>query len=206
MIRALLVDLDGVLRHWDAQHESAAESAGRLPAGAIRRAAFAHELLHPAITGAVSDEAWRTRIVERLQQVHPECDAVRAVELWSASPGRVDTEVLELVRSAQGQATIALLSNATTRLRADLRRLGIADEFDHIFNSAEMGLIKPQPAVFRAVLQALQLPPEAVLFVDDHAGHVSAAESLGIVGHTYGSRIMLSRVLDEHRLLGKVCG
>jgi putative hydrolase of the HAD superfamily len=94
------------------------------------------------------------------------------------------------------------LSNATTRLPADLQRLGLTGEFDQVFNSAELGLIKPDPALFRAVLQALQLSPEAVLFVDDNAGHVGAAESIGIVGHTYSSPAALRRALQERELLG----
>ncbi len=61
-MRAVLTDLDGVLRIWDAHNFARAEAASGLPAGALRAAAFAPDLLEPAITGRVSDGGWRERM------------------------------------------------------------------------------------------------------------------------------------------------
>ena len=62
---AILVDLDGVIRHWKPSDESI-ETAFSLPAGSIRRAAFSPEIVDLAITGAIADEEWRERIAEKL--------------------------------------------------------------------------------------------------------------------------------------------
>lgn len=51
MARALLVDLDGVIRSWRSQADLDREREFGLPPGVIRRIAFAPERLMPAITG-----------------------------------------------------------------------------------------------------------------------------------------------------------
>jgi putative hydrolase of the HAD superfamily len=202
MIKALLVDLDGVLRIWDAENETQAERAGGLPAGAIRGAAFARELLEPAILGRVKDEQWRSGIGARLRETHAcEC-AEQVVSLWSASPGKLDGEVLELLRACRPRARLALITNATSRLPEDLARLGIQKEFDRIFNSAVLGAIKPDRAIFEAALSEMGVAPGETLFVDDSAGHVSAAEQLGILGHSYRGIDALRDELSRRALLG----
>jgi putative hydrolase of the HAD superfamily len=54
-IKALLIDLGGVIRTWRSQDDPDTERAYGLLPGAIRRVAFAPERLLPAITGRVTD-------------------------------------------------------------------------------------------------------------------------------------------------------
>lgn len=46
--------------------------------------------------------------------------------------------------------------------------------------SAELRLIKPDPAIYRHTLQGLGIGAEETLFVDDRADNVRAASALGI--------------------------
>ena len=185
MTRALLVDLDGVIRLWDKSNEERAERVGRLPSGAVRAAAFAKDLLEPVITGRVTDEEWRAGVAERLRKTYPDSDAASAVRVWSESPGRVDREVVEVLRARRGSVALALITNATSRLPHDLEQLGLTTELDHVFNSADLGFVKPDPRIFQRVLEELELQPFDAFFVDDNAGHVAAAARLGIHGHHY---------------------
>jgi len=59
--RAVLVDLDGVLRLWP-PNDHALEASHGLPPGALRAPAFAPERLEPAIRGHCTDAAWRQRL------------------------------------------------------------------------------------------------------------------------------------------------
>lgn len=61
---AVLCDVDGVLRHWPAATEI--EHAHGLPAGALAAAAFAPARIHPAITGEITDEQWRSAVAADL--------------------------------------------------------------------------------------------------------------------------------------------
>lgn len=98
--RAVLIDLDGVLGCWSSLHEESIEREEKLPLGMLRRIAFAPDLLQAAITGRVSDEAWRVSIGERLQAQFPGCTAAASVHRWSEPVGKVDMEVLKLLRES----------------------------------------------------------------------------------------------------------
>lgn len=51
--------------------------------------------------------------------------------------------------------------------------------FDHRFASFEMGLLKPDAAVFEHVAAVLGMPPERVLFLDDNSVNVNSAAAVG---------------------------
>ncbi|HTZ43207.1 MAG TPA: HAD-IA family hydrolase [Jatrophihabitans sp.] len=185
MPTALIIDLDGVLRHWDPAIIQAAEHDNGLPAGALTAAAFGDAgRLKAATTGRITDDQWRAAIADELAAQHGE-GGRKAVVDWSEPCGEIDAEVLDLVRDQRAVRTVALLSNATDRLTDDLRRLGVHDEFDAIFNSWQLGVAKPDPLTFRRVHESLGRQAEDCLFVDDAAANVEAAIALGLTGHHY---------------------
>ena len=201
MTNAILTDLDGVIRIWSPEIHRKAERATRLPEEAIPRAAFSDDLLPLVITGKISDDEWRRRIADQLSKDFPDANTERAVALWSASPGEVDSEVLEILKTCRKRAQLVLISNATSRLPSDLRRLGIAGDFDYIINSSEEGYAKPDPNIYFAALNTVEATPEQALFIDDNAGHVAAAMRLGIAGHTYAGADSLRQRLNHLGLL-----
>lgn len=200
-VRAILTDLDGVVRIWPGEADERTEREAGLPAGAIRRAAFAADLLPGAITGRVRDEAWRRRVAERLTAQFPKADAERAVRLWSASAGTVDREVLELLRAGRSRAALVLVTNATSRLPRDLRALGLEREFDAVVNSSVVGCAKPEPGIFRAALDAAGVAAEEAVLIDDSAANVEAAVGLGMLGCPYRNVAQLRCVLEHHGLV-----
>lgn len=185
-IRALFIDLDGVLRRWPDSDE-ALEQAHGLPAGTLRRTAFAPELLLPAITGQISDEAWRANIAARLGEAHHGLDAGEVTRQWSEPAGKVDLEVVSLLQARRPDLKLILLSNATSRLDADLRHLGIATLFDQVINSSALGVVKPDPAIYRAALRLARVEASEAAFIDDSIGNVEAAVQLGIRSHCFRS-------------------
>lgn len=74
---------------------------------------------------------------------------------------------------------IGLLSNALPNL-ADTGQTLAAE--DKIFVSYELGLLKPNKAIYQSVLEKLNAKPEEVIFIDDKRENVEAAKSLGING------------------------
>ncbi len=185
MLRAAYFDLDGVLRRWDGAGDVELEAAAGLPAGAIRAVAFHPDLLYPAITGAVTDEAWRARIVERLRETFPMADAGMAVRVWSEPIGEVVTEVLDVVREYRGRLQVGLLTNATSRLPSDLQRLGLNREFDVVVNSSVVGVMKPDAAIYAAALAHVGCLPAETFFVDDSMANVEAARASGWAAHLF---------------------
>jgi putative hydrolase of the HAD superfamily len=198
--RALLIDLDGVLRRWEARPGEPVEAAFGLPAGALAEAAFEADLLEAAVLGQIEDEEWRRRVAERLGTRYGS-GAAGAVAAWSAPAGAVDPEVLALVRAVRRRAPVCLVTNATTRLERDLERLGLAGELDAIASSARVGARKPDAPIYRAALALAGVPAPAALFVDDTPGHVAAARALGLRGHVFAGAAGLAGALRAAGLL-----
>ncbi|GAB3741640.1 HAD family hydrolase [Microlunatus parietis] len=74
----------------------------------------------------------------------------------------------------------ALVSNCFANTTDLLQRFGLTDLTDQVVLSCEVGVAKPDPAIFRAALAGLDVRPEQAIFVDDRPGNCSAAEDLGI--------------------------
>jgi putative hydrolase of the HAD superfamily len=54
------------------------------------------------------------------------------------------------------------------------------DYFDHIFNSYYTHISKKNPLAFDRVSKELQIPPENILFIDDHEAHILRAQQRGL--------------------------
>lgn len=201
-LRAILSDFDGVLRRWDPGPARAAEAEAGLEPDALAAAAFAPELLLPAIRGEVADATWRARIAMRLaEQVGPE-RAEAAVAAWSESCGAVDPEVHELLARARPACTLVLVTNATTRLASDLARLGLEGFFHAVVSSAELGCEKPRAEIYRAALERAGVAASEALFVDDQRENVAAAADLGLAAHHFTEVGPLAALLSEAGLSG----
>ena len=77
---------------------------------------------------------------------------------------------------------LALLTNGGSRTqRTKLARAGLSQRFEAVLVSGELGVDKPHPRAFGALLDALHLPPEAVLFVgDDRMRDIDGARACGL--------------------------
>lgn len=93
--------------------------------------------------------------------------------------------VVRQVRAA-GYKT-ALLSNSWG---LNYPREGWAELFDVTVISGEVGLRKPEPAIYQLCAQQLDVPAERCVFVDDLAPNIRGAVAVGMVG-------ILHRTYDE---------
>lgn len=93
---------------------------------------------------------------------------------------RPDTTMIEVVRAARaGGVRTGLLSNSWG---LDYPREGWDVLFDTVVISGEVGLRKPDPAIYSLAADRLGLPPEQVVFVDDLPPNVRGAVGVGMVG------------------------
>ena len=107
-------------------------------------------------------------------------DAFLAEFAWW--PRTLFAGVDELLSSLAPRYTLASLSN-TNELHWERfsREWSLPGRFHHNFPSHAVGKLKPDAEYFLHVLDALGVPPERTLFVDDNAINVAAAAKLGIV-------------------------
>ncbi len=200
---AVLCDIDGVLRHWPAPGHADLDRLHGLAAGTLAAAAFTPSRLHPAITGRITDEQWRSAVAADIAHACGSTNRARGiVSAWSDLMPRVDHEVVALLRSARRVAAVALVSNATTRLESDLARQGLDVLADAVVNTARIGAAKPDPHVYRVAAEQVEAPVHRCLFIDDTPADVTAARDVGMTAVHYRTiedlRHALAPLLDPH--------
>ena len=75
------------------------------------------------------------------------------------------------------------------------------DQFDCITFSAEVGLIKPDAAIYEHTLRGLGVAPSETLFVDDREINIQAAREIGIHSVKFQSTAQLRKELEEINFL-----
>ena len=77
----------------------------------------------------------------------------------------------------------AILSNMGDSVLTNLEReFAWLGNFDVLVWSYQLGMAKPDPAIYRHTLENLGTRPEETLFVDDKQVNIDAAKALGMVG------------------------
>jgi putative hydrolase of the HAD superfamily len=200
-VDGVIIDLDGVIRHWDQAHLPEAERRLGLPEGALSAVAFEPDRLSRAMDGRLSAADWCDEIGTDLAARYG-TDAAAAAAAWSEAGWDIDLSVVDLVIQVRRRVPVALLSNASTRLREDLERSGIDDAFDAVVGSADVGAAKPHRGAFEAAAERLGVPLERCLFVDDTAGHVEAARGYGLRAEVFTGPADLRELLADLGLVG----
>lgn len=112
---------------------------------------------------------------------------------------RADEPMVKAVRRAKAAGIrTGLVSNSIGAGRYD--RSEFPEMYDGVVISAEVGMHKPQPEIFRLGAERIGLPPEQCVFVDDLRENCEGAEAVGMTALLHrGAETTLPR-LEE--LLG----
>jgi putative hydrolase of the HAD superfamily len=190
-VQAVLFDYGGVLRHEvAAEFDELAERYGVPPGGLW--AAF-HDIAEYRLsrTGRLGEAEYRAAVVRELGRWVGPDHAAACLEEWERLR-RQDAPIVpamsELVERLRGRVRLGILSNAGRGARSRLEATGVARRFDDVLCSAEVGLAKPDPAVFRLAAQRLGVPVAACAFVDDLPHNVEGARAVGMKGFLYEPR------------------
>ncbi|GAA1942228.1 HAD-IA family hydrolase [Kitasatospora viridis] len=128
--------------------------------------------------GRISQAEWNERTAPLMG---PNIDPVNLMgQAWGdVSPAH---DVIAVARAARAAGyTVALLSNSFGLDPHDpYAHAGVWDLFDVTVISEREGIAKPNPEIYRRVLERMGLPGEACVFVDDQPKNLDPAAALGI--------------------------
>ena len=139
-----------------ARHGPAAARAMELAKGTDQQRATAYLEALFLLGGVPRDSLGQVR--ECLSRMH------RERHLWSSVAERT-AEALERLR--QAGLKLAVVSNSDGRVEQALDAAGLREYFDVVIDSALVGVEKPDPRIFHAALDALNVRPEETLYVGD---------------------------------------
>ena len=176
--RGLLVDYGGVLTTNVFDSFAAFCAAEGLPRDTVRelfrRDESARDLLAALETGELPTAGFETRFAQLLG-VEPD----KLVERLFAGV-RPDAAMLAAVETARAHGVrTGLVSNSWGAGEVyDRERFGAL--FDAVVISGEVGLRKPDPAIYELALERMGVPAARVVFVDDLPGNLKPARALGM--------------------------
>ncbi len=201
-IRAVVFDIGGVLERVD-DYESVLSAAWRERLG-MSPAEFMAALaaIDPdgvSETGQMSESEWADRSATCLG-LSPAQLREFVADVWDWYCGELDAELMAFAASLRTRLRTAIISNsADGARREELARYAFDEIFDPIIYSHEVGVAKPDPAIFELATSLLGVAPPEMIFVDDVPGHVDAASSLGI--HAIQHRTTAETIAEINSLL-----
>ncbi|WP_068302872.1 HAD family hydrolase [Pararhodobacter sp. CCB-MM2] len=190
LVRAVVWDFDGVLNRagrpdasgvfpWQAK---VGEELG-IDAVSMGRAVFGRDK-QALFTG--KDDVM-DRLADWAEAEGVDLDPEDVLEIWFEADHDPDPEldrVLALLAEA-GVAQVILTNNEARRARWIAQDAGWGEKVDAIYASGEIGMMKPDAAVYQYLEQALDMPAHEILLIDDTPKNVEAAEKRGWLGWDY---------------------
>lgn len=130
--------------------------------------------------------AW-DEVVDTLSAMH-DCPRSRCEEFLRRSidiqePVKPTEELIRDLKAAGYR--LYVLSNMSCEFIDFLRRFPVYRHFDGEVVSCEEHVVKPEPQIYRLLLERYGLDPAETLFIDDRPVNIAAAEQLGIRGELF---------------------
>lgn len=180
-VRAVIFDMGGVLlRTHNVEPRTKLAARFGLSRQELEMLVFQSPSSIEAEKGLISEEDHWLYVADKLSLNPAELPGF-IEEYWSGD--RLDENLVNYLRGLRPAIKTGLLSNAWTGARESIaRRFKFLDVFDQIIFSAEVGLRKPDKAIFDLILDRLKVPAEQAVLVDDFIVNINGAKNVGMKG------------------------
>jgi 2-haloacid dehalogenase len=191
---AVVFDLGGVLIDWNPRH--------------LYRRLFGDQAAMERFLAEVTTPAWNLEQdrgrsfadgIAQLVREHPDqADLIEAFwERWSEMLGDPVAGSIEILADlhAAGVRLLALTNWSAETFPIGAARYPFLDWFEAIVVSGEVGLVKPDPALFQLVIERFGIEPASTVFIDDSIVNVRAAAALGFRAIAFSGASELRRAL-----------
>lgn len=92
-----------------------------------------------------------------------------------------NTEVMDWIKQLRNSYKTAMLSNiGKGSMERRFNKNELTDLFDTVVISGEVGLVKPNPHIYRIAAEKLAVEPNECVFLDDRAAYCYAAHEVGM--------------------------
>jgi putative hydrolase of the HAD superfamily len=112
----------------------------------------------------------------------------------------VDERALAVVAAVRRKGLVCALASNQERRRAAYmdEMLGYRRHFDRTFYSCAFGCTKPKREYFAAIIEALGVPPDELLLIDDIEANVEAARALCMRASVYARGDDMAAIVRAH--------
>lgn len=194
-IRAVIWDIGGVLvRTEDREPRRLLAERLGMSRDELVHLVFDSEMGQKAQSGQESARALWEHVC---QSVGWPVEQIQALESEFFAGDRLDTELVDYIRSLRPRYRTGIISNALDDVRQAIEeRWQMADAFDHIVISAEVKMVKPHPRIFQAALQGLGVQAHEAVFIDDFPQNITGAQQAGLHAIQFLNPVQARRDLE----------
>ena len=193
-IKAVFWDIGGVLltNGWDREQRADVISRYRLDATDFTER---HKLAVPELElGRMTLDEYLSQVVFCAPRIFSREDFRAAME--AESQPHADT--LALARELGERHRMYSLNNEGHDLNEyRVRTYALHDFLLGFFTSCYLGVMKPNPAIYRLGLQLAQVQPTEAIMIDDRLQNVEAARSVGMQAVQYTDAVQLRAELEK---------
>lgn len=194
-IQAVLFDIGGVLFHLEdlTVHRQWERRLG-LSEGQLFQLIFGNPVAQRATVGKATEEEIWNHVGNQLGLAPEELAALRA-DIWRGSVW--DTELLAFIGSLRPPYRTGTISNSWPGAPEGVREYVNTSLFDVSVFSAEEGVQKPHPEIYRRALMRLGVAPQEAVFVDDMPPNVEGARRIGMQGIHFTDSMRAREEIEE---------
>ena len=116
--------------------------------------------------------------------------------------------VYDWIASLKSKFYLVLLSNTSSIHAERFTKVALGPEgqnlfslFHQVYYYFEMGLVKPDPAIYLRVLNEQGFQPEEVLFFDDNVANINSAKNIGIQSYLIDpnqNHLQIQQILESY--------
>ena len=181
-IRAIFFDFGGVLlKTFDGVDHPGIEQRFGLEPKSLRLMVYRDSRYGDFQVGKCTYDEWVASIRAAMDAQIPykAADVLRA---FFESDHLLNPDMVALVRSLHGNYTLGIISNTVPGMedRMQERIPDLIGLFEVRVGSGDLGLAKPDPAIFHHAMDAAGVAPAQSVFTDDYNKHADAARALGM--------------------------
>ncbi len=134
-------------------------------------------------TRAAQAGSFRVRLTERFLGSDVDLATVeaRAAKYWSYPPSALYPDVIPCLEALEGRFRLGVIANQPSSVRGAMEREGLTRFFEVWGVSDDLGLQKPDPALFARVLATAGVPPARTVMLGDRLDYdVRPAKTAGM--------------------------
>jgi putative hydrolase of the HAD superfamily len=179
VIRAVVLDIGGVLEYTPPTgHTAAWEAELALAEGELDRRML--DVWRGGSLGTIGEAEVAAAIGERLGLSPADLERFLG-GVWAEYLGTLNVELTDWFAGLRPRYRTGIVSNSFVGARErEQRAYGFEDITDTIVYSHEVGVAKPDPAIYLLACERLDVRPEEVVFLDDREPALEGARAVGM--------------------------
>ena len=195
MIKAIIFDYDGVIRHVNIEQARIASKKVGFEFEELMKLIWGNEASRELIRGLIDADTWWKRVVSLN-------DALKNVPqnfIWEVlfKDPIIDYDVLSYIDNLYEHYIVAILSNANEKSKVFIKNEIESTRFHHIMTSSDFGYIKPEEEVFTAALEKLCVNADECIFFDDKENNAAGAKKVGIHGFVFDNLNQMINTIED---------